>query len=174
LQPKPQAQPDRTAWSEFCGLVLEIIAELSPCPKPTLFVVAATRGLQRFGDGTLDDLNKLLARCMQELQARGLVQINKDNLVVTPAGTEHKDILELTNVVESPMDENILVLTSELELYRCPDTGTSDETRMNQKQPQTQTQISNSPEHAPEPTKGGNNCRSAPIRIPRLDGSGYA
>ena len=122
LQPKPQTQPDHIAWDEFCNLVLEIIAELSPCPKPTLFVIAATRGLQRFGDGTLDNLSKLLARCLPELQARGLVQINSDNLVITPAGTE-EDILELSNVVESPMDENILVLTSEAELYHS-NTGT--------------------------------------------------
>jgi hypothetical protein len=153
LQPKPQTQPDHTAWNEFCNLVLEIIAELSPCPKPTLFVIAATRGLQRFGDGTLDNLSKLLARCLPELQARGLVQINSDNLVITPAGTEDEDILELSNVVESPMDENILVLTSEAELYRYSDTGTHDEARINQKQLQTQTQTSDGPAHASEPTR---------------------
>jgi len=151
LQPKPQSQPDHTAWDEFCNLVLEIIAELSPCPKPTLFVIAATRGLQRFGDGTLDNLSKLLARCLPELQARGLVQINSDNLVITPAGTE-EDILELSNVVESPMDENILVLTSEAELYHS-NTGTHDEARINQKQLQTQTQPSDGPAHASEPTR---------------------
>jgi hypothetical protein len=152
LQPKPQAEPDRTSWNEFCGLVVEIIAELSPCPEPTLFVIAATRGLQRFGDGTLDDLGKLLRKSLQELQARGLVQINQQNLVITPPATEHEDILELTTVVESPVDENILVLTPELELYRSPDPGTRDEAP-NEKQLQTQTQISNSPEHASEPTR---------------------
>jgi len=150
LQPKPQAKPDRTSWNEFCGLVVEIIAELSPCPEPTLFVIAATRGLQRFGDGTLDNLGKLLRQSLQELQARGLVQINKDNLLIAP--TEDEDILELTTVVESPVDEDILVLTSELELYRSPDAGTRDEARINQ-EPQPQTQISNRPEHAPEPTR---------------------
>jgi hypothetical protein len=150
LQPKPQAEPDRTSWNEFCGLVVEIIAELSPCPEPTLFVIAATRGLQRFGDGTLDDLGKLLRQSLQELQARGLVQINKDNLLITPA--EQEDILELTTVVESPVNENILVLTPELELYSSPDPGTRDEAP-NEKQPQTQSQISSSPEHGPEPTR---------------------
>ena len=123
--------------------MVEIIAELSPCPEPTLFVIAATRGLQRFGDGTLDDLGKLLRQSLQELQARGLVQINKDNLVITL--TEHEDILELTTVVESPVGEDILVLTSELELYRAPDPGTRDEAP-HEKQLQTQTQISKSPE----------------------------
>jgi hypothetical protein len=138
LQPKPQAEPDRSSWNEFCGLVVEIIAELSPCPEPTLFVIAATRGLQRFGDGTLDDLGKLLRQSLQELQTRGLVQFNKDNLLVVPA--EHEDILELTTVVESPVEENILVLTPELELYRSPDFGTRDEAP-NEKQLQTQKQI---------------------------------
>ena len=120
MQPKPQAEPDRTSWNEFCGLVVEIIAELSPCPEPTLFVIAATRGLQRFGDGTLDDLGRLLRQSLQELQARGLVQINKNNFLITPA--EHDDILELTTVAQSLADEEILVLTSELELYRDPGT----------------------------------------------------
>jgi hypothetical protein len=150
LQPKPQAEPDPTCWNEFCGLVQEIIAELSPCPEPTLFVIAATRGLQRFGDGTLDDLGKLLRQSLQELQARGLVQINKDNLLLTPA--EHDDILELTTVAQNPADEDILILTSELELYRSPEPGTRDEAP-NEKQLQTQTQISNGPEHAPELTR---------------------
>jgi hypothetical protein len=86
LQPKLQAELDRTSWNEFCGLVVEIIAELSPCPEPTLFVIAATRGLQRFGDGTLDDLGKLLRQSLQKLQARGLVRINQPNLVITRAG----------------------------------------------------------------------------------------
>ena len=149
MQPKPQTELNPTSWNEFCALVVEIVAELSPCPEPTLFVIAATRGLQRFGDGTLDDLGKLLRQSLQELQARGLVEINKDNLLIT--FTEHEDILELTTVVESPVDEDILVPTSELELYRSPDPDTRDETQMNQMQ--TQTQISNSLEHAPEPTR---------------------
>ena len=148
MQPKPQAEPDRTSWNEFCGLVVEIIAELSPCPEPTLFVIAATRGLQRFGDGTLDNLGKLLRQSLQELQARGLVQINKDNLLITPAGPDHEDILELTTVVENPVDEDILVLTSELERP-----GTRDEAPMEQKQLKTQTTTSKSPEHGPEPTR---------------------
>ena len=149
MQPKPQTELNPASWNEFCTLVVEIVAELSPCPEPTLFVIAATRGLQRFGDGTLHDLGKLLRQSLQELQARGLVQINKDNLLIAP--TEDEDILELTAVVKSPIDEDILVLTSELELC-SPDPGTRDEAP-NEKQPQTQTHISNSPEHAPEPTR---------------------
>jgi hypothetical protein len=42
--------------------------------------------------------------------------------------------------------------TSELELYRSPEPGTRDEVP-NEKQLQTQTQMSNSPEHASEPTR---------------------
>jgi hypothetical protein len=148
LQPKPQAEPDRTSWNEFCGLVLEIIAELSPCPEPTLFVVAATRDLQRFGDGTLDNLSKLLGQCVQELQARGLVQLNQNHLVITPAeSTEDDDILELTTVVGSPVNEDILLLTAELELQP------SLEAQTNQEQPQMQAHSSGGRKQTSEPTR---------------------
>jgi hypothetical protein len=50
---------------------------------PTLFVEAGRRGLQRFGDGTLGDVSKLLGRWLEELQARGLVQINGGQLAIT-------------------------------------------------------------------------------------------
>src|SRR5215470_14519010 len=93
LQPKPNAEPHLTSWNEFCRLVFEIIGELSPCPEPTLFVVAANRGLQRFCDGSLSDLSKLLDHCVKELQARGLVEIKEKHLVITA---------ELTAVAEAP------------------------------------------------------------------------
>jgi hypothetical protein len=133
LQPKPQAESDLTAWNDFCHLVLKIVDELSPCPEPTLFVVAANRGLQRFGDGSLGDLSKLLERCVKELQARGLVEIKEKHLVITPALTagagdpekeeildqpaltrsaEDEDILDLTTVTGSAEDEGILELTA--------------------------------------------------------------
>ena len=108
--------------------MLEIIGELSPCPEPTLFVVAANRGLQRFGDGTLDDLRKLLGQCVQELKSRELVKISGEQLVIATAekvGEEH--ILDLTANIESqlqsvkekpagPIGDDILQLTAELEL----------------------------------------------------------
>ena len=154
MQPKPQAEPDRTSWNEFCGLVLEIIAGLSPCPEPTLFVVAATRDLQRFGDGTLDHLNKLLCQCVQELEARGLVQLNQNHLVITPAeSTEDDDILELTTVVGSPVNEDILLLTAELELHPSLRPCKGEEAQINQEQLQTQAQSSGGRKQVAEPTR---------------------
>src|SRR5690348_3326131 len=147
LQPKPPGEPESTSWNEFCGLVLEIIAELSPCPEPTLFVVAATRGLQRFGDGTLDELSKLLGRCTQDLQARGLVLINEQRLITPARSVEGDEILELTAVAESVGDDDILELTTvaeneaflllpaELEVHPIPDK--IDDSR-SQKQTQSQ------------------------------------
>ena len=97
MQPKPQSEPHLNSWDDFCRLVLEIIAEQSPCSQSTLFVLAIARGLQSFGDVSLDELKKLLRRCVQELEARGLVQIDGANLILTPAlSTEDEDILELT------------------------------------------------------------------------------
>jgi len=103
VQPKPQAESDLTPWNDFCRLVLEIIGELSPCPEPTLFVVAANRGLQRFCDGSLSDLSKLLDHCVKELQARGLVEIKEKHLVIVP---------EVTAVAKDPEKEEILVTRS--------------------------------------------------------------
>ena len=149
MQPKPQGDPDRTCWNEFCGLVLEIIAELSPCPEPTLFVIAATRGLQRFGDGTLEDLSKLLGQCVQELQARDLVQINEKNLLITPTeSTQEEDILELTTVARSPVNEDVLLLTAELELLPSLRPSKHEEAHTNQEQLQTSGQ-----KQAGEPTR---------------------
>jgi hypothetical protein len=129
--------------------VLKIIAELSPCSEPKLFIVAANRGLARFGDGSLGDLSKLLGQCVQELQARGVVEINGGQLVIAPAG--------------SAEDEDILDLTAELKLHPSK----LDEASINQKQPnldyagedsrtgtlQTPALVSGSTERAPEPTR---------------------
>jgi hypothetical protein len=118
VQPKPQAESDLTPRNDFCRLVLEIIGELSPCPEPTLFVVAANRGLQRFGDGSLGDLSKLLDHCVKELQERGLVEIKEKHLVVTPEPTavaeapEKEEILNLPTVAGNAEDEDILDLTT--------------------------------------------------------------
>jgi hypothetical protein len=144
---KPQAEP-HLSWSDFCRLVLKIIAELSPCPEPNLFVVAANRGLERFGDGSLGDLRKLLSQCVQELQARGLVEINGEQLVITPAGSaeDGEDILDLTTELDAE-DEDILYLTTELEIHMLGEAPT------NQKQLQTQAQVTDSPKRAPEPTR---------------------
>ena len=169
MQPKPQAEPDVTSWDDFCGQVLEIIAELSPCPEPTLFVIAATRGLQRFGDGTLDDLGKRLGRCVQELQARGLIQINEKSLVITLAeSSEDEDILELTTVAGSPSDEeilelttvagtrtdeDILLLTSEIELHSSVQLFKIDKAPANKQQVQSQAQHLGDSEHTTEATR---------------------
>jgi hypothetical protein len=144
---KPQTEP-HLSWNDFCRLVLKIIAELSPCPEPNLFVIAAVRGLERFGDGSLGDLRKLLSQCVQELQARGLVEINGEQLVITPAGSaeDGEDILDLTTELDAE-DEDILYLTTELEIHMLGEAPT------NQKQLQTQAQVTDSPKRAPEPTR---------------------
>jgi hypothetical protein len=153
LQPNPQAQQGIISWNDFCRAVLKLIAELSPCPEPTLFVVAGLRGLQRFGDGTLEDLKKLLGRCVRELRARGLVKIDGEQLVITSAGTteakdivdpmtEDDDILELTTVAEGAAEEDILLLTAEPEHQPSLRTSKLDEPTTNQEQQQTQAEIS--------------------------------
>ena len=116
MQPGPPAEsdPTSTSWNNFYHLVLEIIAELSPCSEPKLFIVAATRGLERFGDGSLSDLSKLLSQCAQELQVRGLVEINGEQLVIAHAGCADENILDLTTEVVGCADENILDLTTEV------------------------------------------------------------
>jgi hypothetical protein len=95
--------------------VLKIIAELSPCSESKLLIVAANHGLERFGDGSLGDLSKLLGQCVQELQARRLVEITGEQLVIAPpASAEEEDILDLTaEPAGSAEDEDILNLTTE-------------------------------------------------------------
>ena len=96
MQPKPQSEPHLNSWDDFCRVVLEIIAEQSPCSQPTLFVLAIARGLKSFGDVSIDELKRLLRRCVHELDARGLVQIDGANLILIPAvSAEGEDILEL-------------------------------------------------------------------------------
>jgi hypothetical protein len=128
VQPKPE--PDQQFRdAEFCRLVLQIIAELSPCPEPTLFVVAGTHGLQRFTNGSLEELGKLLGKCLEELKARGLVEeVEGSQLVIVPARSAVDDILDLKanlelqpqatreKLGESAEDQDILVLTAENEL----------------------------------------------------------
>jgi len=108
-------------------LVLEIITELSPCPEPTLFVVAATRGLQRFANGSLEDLGKLLRKCLQELNSRGLVEIKGGQLVIPTAGSrgDERILDQMAGVESRPQSlkekptvgagDDIIELTAELE-----------------------------------------------------------
>jgi hypothetical protein len=149
LQPKPQAGPHPTSWNDFCRLVLKIIAELSPCSESRLLIVAANRGLERFGDGSLGDLSKLLGQCVQELQARRLVEITGEQLVIAPPA--------------SAEDEDILDLTAELEL-RPPklDEASTNRKRANPDDaweepragaPQTKAQVTDGTERPPEPTR---------------------
>jgi hypothetical protein len=133
----PQAEPHLTSWNDFCRLVLKIVAELSPCSESKLLIVAAYRGLKRFGDGSLGDLSKLLGQCARELQARGLVEVNGEQFVITPAGSA----------------ENILDLTAELELHPSVRPSKPDEAATNQKQLPTQTQVTGGPKRTPEPTR---------------------
>jgi len=127
LQPKPQTESSLTSWNDFCRLVLEIIMELSPCPEPTLFVVAATRGLQRFANGSLEDLGKLLRKCLQELNSRGLVEIKGGQLVIPTAGSrgDERILDQMAGVESRPQSlkekptvgagDDIIELTAELE-----------------------------------------------------------
>jgi hypothetical protein len=171
LQPKPQVASDNSSGDDFCRRVLEIIVELSPCPEPTLFVIAATRGLHRSGDGTLDGLSKLLRQSVEELEKRGLVQRKQNQLLVAPPEKKNDDVLELTTVAASqlneesfeltsvagsrlneeilelttvastPINEDILILTSELELHERPSSASREGADSNQAQLRTQDQI---------------------------------
>jgi hypothetical protein len=129
--------------------VLKIIAELSPCSESKLLIVAANHGLERFGDGSLGDLSKLLGQCVQELQARRLVEITGEQLVIAPPA--------------SAEDEDILDLTAELEL-RPPklDEASTNRKRANPDDaweepragaPQTKAQVTDGTERPPEPTR---------------------
>jgi len=101
--------------------------ELSPCPEPTLFVVAATRGLQRFANGSLEDLGKLLRKCLQELNSRGLVEIKGGQLVIPTAGSrgDERILDQMAGVESRPQSlkekptvgagDDIIELTAELE-----------------------------------------------------------
>jgi hypothetical protein len=160
--------------------VLGIIAELSPCPEPTLFVVAATRGLQRFTNGSLEELGKLLGKCVEELKARGLVKevegsqlvivparsaVDDDDILVLTAENELQpqsvrqafdrpigceDILDLPTKLEVHEDEHILDLTAELELQAPPPSKLDKPTNQ---QFQTKDTATGSPKRAPEPTR---------------------
>jgi hypothetical protein len=131
---KPQAELHLTSWNDFCRLVLEIIAELSPCSEQRLLIVAANRKLERFSDGSLGNLSKLLHQCVQELQARGLVEISGEQLVITPA--------------RSAEDEDI----AELELHSSLRPSKLDKAPTNQKPLQTQAHVAGAPKRASEPT----------------------
>jgi hypothetical protein len=85
------------------------------------------------------DLSKLLRQCVQELQARGLLEINGEQLVITPAG--------------SAENEDILDLTAELGLHPSLRPSKLDEAPTDQKQLQTQAHVTGSPERAQEPTR---------------------
>lgn len=139
MEPKPQAEPHLTSWSDFRRSVLKIIAELSPCSEPTLFIIAAHRGLQRLGDGSLDDLNKLLGRCVRELRARGLLEISGEQLVITAAGRA--------------LDEDILEIAAEVELHPSLRPSKQDEASTKQTQLQTQAQVMSGPKRAGEPKR---------------------
>jgi hypothetical protein len=149
LQPKPQDGPQRTSRNDFCRLVLKIIAELSPCSESKLFIVAATRGLERFGDGSLGDLSKLLGQCVQELKARRLVEITGEQLVIAPPTiAEEEDILDLTaelelrppKLDEAPTNRR---QANPNDAWEEPRAGT----------PQTKAQVTDGTEHPPEPTR---------------------
>jgi hypothetical protein len=179
LDPKPPGKPHLTSWNDFCRLVLEIIAQQSPCSQPTLFLIATARGLQNFGDGTLSELKKLLRRCVQELKARGLVQIDGAHLVLTPArGAEEKDSRELTAEVPTDQTPQVQVtgkpkLVHEVIKERiiaapAPNAENEDilelkaEASTSQTQQKTQAQVTNSLKPAREPTRDRIIAASAP------------
>jgi hypothetical protein len=149
LQPKPQDGPHSSSWNNFCRLVLKIIAELSPCSESKLFIVAATRGLERFGDGSLGDLSKLLGQCVQELQARRLVEITGEQLVIAPPTiAEEEDILDLTAELElrpPKLDEapTNWRRANPDDAWEEPRAGTT----------QTKAQVTDGTERPPEPTR---------------------
>jgi hypothetical protein len=158
-------------------LVLEIIAEQSPCSQPTLFVIATARGLQNFGDGTSSELKKLLGRCVLELKARGLVQIDGANLVLTPArGAEEKDIRERTADVPTNQTPRVTGKpklaheATKARIIAAPVGNTEDEDILeltteastSQTQVQTQAQVIGSPKPAREPTRERIIAASAP------------
>jgi hypothetical protein len=132
LDTKPQAKSHPTSENDLCRLVLEIIEEQSPCSQSMLFVLAISRGLPIFGGGPLADFKKLLSRCVRELKARGLVQIDGGQLLVATASAkidltsefgqhEVEDVLELTPDLELCELDEILDLTPELERHEFDD-----------------------------------------------------
>jgi hypothetical protein len=149
LQSKPQAGPHPASWNDFCCLVLKIIAELSPCSQSKLFIVAATRGLERFGNGSLGDLSKLLGQCAQELQARGLVEITGEQLVIAPP-TSAKDDDMLDLMAEFELRPLKLDEASTNRKRAFPD-GAREKPRAGT--PQTKAQVTDGTERPPEPTR---------------------
>ena len=125
MKPNPQAElpwdefrssVTELTWDKFCNSVLNLITELSPCPLPILFVEAGRRGLQRFGDGTLGDVSQLIVRCVEELQARGLVQIDGGQLVSTAEARASKLDETMTNEKELQTQETQAQVSGDTEV----------------------------------------------------------
>ena len=125
LEPKPQAEPNVSSRDEFPRLVLKLIADVSPCTEPTLFIEAVLHDLQKFAPGTLVEFRKLLGQCVEKLQSGGYVRFDGKHFVIVATGkseeaeildlaTIAEDIVELTDVVGTA-EEDILELTAEVQ-----------------------------------------------------------
>ena len=116
LQPKPQPEPNVSSRDEFPRLVLKLIADLSPCTEPTLFIEAVLQGLQKFAPGTLVEFRKLLGQCVDKLQSGGYVRLDGKHFVIVAAGkSDEAEILELTTVAEDIFELTDVVGTAEEE-----------------------------------------------------------
>ena len=126
LEPKPQAEPNVSSRDEFPRLVLKLIADVSPCTEPTLFIEAVLHDLQKFAPGTLVEFRKLLGQCVEKLQSSGYVRFDGKHFVIVATGkseeaeildlaTIAEDIVELTDVVGTAEEEDILELTAEVQ-----------------------------------------------------------
>jgi TolA-binding protein len=82
VQLQSKSQPDFSTSNAFNRAVLEIIADLSPCSEPKLFMTAITRGLTRASEESLGDFRARLGRCVEHLQARGVVAREGDELAL--------------------------------------------------------------------------------------------
>lgn len=57
-------------------------------------MTAIVEGLTRFGDGSLADLRERLVKCAQELKARGLIEINEEDFLITSSASPEYDVGE--------------------------------------------------------------------------------
>jgi hypothetical protein len=93
LELRSQAELQPASRDDFQHLMLGMIAKLSPCSEQRLLDLVAGQA----GEKSLRSQNKSIRRSLRELQTRGFVGINGDQIVVTDAG---KHLLQIKSFLE--------------------------------------------------------------------------
>jgi cell pole-organizing protein PopZ len=92
---------------DFCRSMLQLVAELSPCSEERLFITAVNRELVGSRDLSLGDVKALLHKCVQQLEAQGLLKIHGEELVITEPGNGPLEAQGSTERAPEPTREEI-------------------------------------------------------------------